>query len=73
MSLAIQSVSLIRQNVTPTQQSTDLYALQMSGVRSISLVRVGLRAQNDEAPIWDAPTGGGSTVIIEDGPIWEDD
>jgi len=73
MSLSVQAISLIRQNVTSTLRSTDFFALAMPGVRSISLNLMS-RAKNDEAPILDETSaGGGSVVILDDVGQWEDD
>jgi len=71
MALHVESVSLIRENVTADKFGNHLLALEMPGVRSVSLLMVA-RAKNDAAPIWDAPAGGESTVIIEDSGGWED-
>jgi len=65
MATTLQSISLVRENVPSTVRARRFIALEVPGLRSISMPLLS-RGKNNEAPIWDAPSGG-STVIIEDG------
>ena len=67
MALAVQSISLVRENVTSSFSSTNGLALKMPGAQSLSLVLVA-RAKNDTSPIYDAAAGGG--VILEEQTEW---